>query len=57
VRLGGANRYGERWVDKPLLASDQAAVSEPAVRQILQLTLRLELVWLLPALVISAAQR
>lgn len=57
VRLGGANRYGERWVDKPLLASDQAAVSEPAVRHILQLTLRLELVWLLPALVISAAQR
>jgi len=57
VRLGGANRYGERWVDKPLLASDQAAVSEPAVRHILQLTLRLELVWLLPVLVISAAQR
>jgi adenosylcobinamide-phosphate synthase len=57
VRLGGANRYGERWVDKPLLASDQAAVSKPAVRHILQLTLRLELVWLLPALVISAAQR
>jgi len=57
IRLGGANRYGERWVEKPLLASDQAAVSEPAVRHILQLSLRLELVWLLPALVISAAQR
>jgi len=56
VRLGGANRYGERWLEKPLLASDQAAVSEPAVRHILQLSLRLELMWLLPALVISAAQ-
>jgi adenosylcobinamide-phosphate synthase len=57
VRLGGANRYGERWVEKPLLASDQAEVSEPAVRHILQMTMRLELVWLLPALLISAAQR
>jgi len=56
IRLGGANRYGERWVEKPLLASDQPAVSEPAVRHILQLSLRLELMWLLPALVISAAQ-
>jgi adenosylcobinamide-phosphate synthase len=57
VRLGGANRYGERWVEKPLLASDQAEVSEPAVQCILQLNLRLELLWLLPALLISAAQR
>jgi len=50
VRLGGRNRYGERWIDKPLLAASGLEVSEGAVRRILNLSLRLELLWLLLAL-------
>ncbi|EAQ68096.1 adenosylcobinamide-phosphate synthase [Synechococcus sp. RS9909] len=50
VRLGGANRYGERWVEKPLLAAGQPPVDATAVRRILNLSARLELLWLLLAL-------
>ena len=53
VQLGGRNRYGDRWVEKPLLAAGQPEATETAVRHILVLTLRLEIAWLLLAAVVN----
>ena len=49
VQLGGANHYGGETRRKPLLAAGAAAVSTAAVGRILQLSGRLELLWLLLA--------
>ena len=47
VRLGGRNRYGRGWIDKPLLAADQPAATKNSVEKILQLNLRLQGMWML----------
>ena len=47
VQLGGRNRYGEQWIDKPLLAADQPEANRTDVLLILRLTSRLESLWLL----------
>ncbi|KZR65019.1 adenosylcobinamide-phosphate synthase CbiB [Prochlorococcus sp. MIT 1306] len=52
VRMGGRNRYGNRWVDKPLLAIDQPPADQNALQRILALTSWLELVWIMIALVL-----
>ena len=46
VRLGGRNRYGATWVEKPLLAADQPEPDRQAIDTILKLTIRLELLWI-----------
>ena len=46
VRLGGRNRYGATWVEKPLLAADRPEPDRQAIQRILSLTIRLELLWI-----------
>ena len=53
VRLGGQNRYGDRWVHKPDLAIDQQPPQRQDVVTVLKLTQRLELCWLTTILLIS----
>ena len=50
VQLGGRNRYGARWVDKPLLGNGFLSASQHSVVTILNLSRRLEVLWLLIAL-------
>lgn len=50
VQLGGRNRYGARWVDKPLLGDGFPSPSQHSVITILNLSRRLEVLWLLMAL-------
>ena len=57
VQLGGRNRYGERWVDKPLLGADQPKADPQGISRILALTGRLELLWILIAAVLSWSMR
>ena len=52
VRLGGRNRYGDRWVEKPLLAGHQPPADSAAILRILACTRRLEALWLLPPLLL-----
>ena len=49
VQLGGRNRYGDRWVDKPMLGAEQPSADSDSVIRILRLTAKLELFWLLAA--------
>ena len=49
VRLGGRNRYGNRWVEKPLLGAEFPVADVVSVKRIMGLTERLELLWLLIA--------
>ena len=44
--LGGRNRYGATWVEKPLLAADQPEPNRQAIETILKLTIRLQLLWI-----------
>ena len=53
VQLGGMNRYGDELKAKPLLAAGQPNASPAAVNRILQLSLRLEGIWLLAGLVLG----
>ena len=46
VRLGGLNRYGGGWRQKPILAAGAAPPDRAAVSRILALSRRLELIWL-----------
>jgi adenosylcobinamide-phosphate synthase len=50
VRLGGVNRYGGVACAKPILGSDYPGADRGAVERILQLSLRLEAVWLMISL-------
>ncbi|MGC6482707.1 MAG: adenosylcobinamide-phosphate synthase CbiB [Synechococcus sp.] len=53
VRLGGRNRYGDSWVEKPLLASAQPFAHRTAILRILACSRRLEALWLvLPVLLV-----
>jgi len=47
IQLGGANRYGDRWTRKPLLAEGCPPPTSADVGTMLRLSQRLELVWLL----------
>jgi len=53
VRLGGVNRYGDRWVSKPLLAAAQPTPNREGVKRILHFSRRLELAWLLVPLAMA----
>ena len=53
VQLGGRNRYGDRWVDKPLLGADHPKADPQGINRILELTGRLELLWILIAALLS----
>ena len=53
VQLGGRNRYGDRWVDKPLLGADHPKADPQGINRILALTGRLELLWILIAALLS----
>lgn len=53
VRLGGRNRYGRRWVDKPDLAKDQQPPQRHDVFTVLKLNQRLELCWIATGLLVS----
>jgi adenosylcobinamide-phosphate synthase len=48
VQLGGLNHYGDQAKAKPLLAAGQPLPTASSVERMLQLTGRLELLWLLP---------
>ena len=50
VQLGGANRYGGQWRQKPLLAQGQPPADRGAILKILALSRRLEALWLAAAL-------
>ena len=52
ISLGGANRYGDRWVNKPLIAAEQPPPDRKAVERILRSTDQLELAWLAAALLL-----
>ena len=53
VQLGGCNRYGGQLASKPLLAQGLPAPDGAAVRHMLELSRRLELVWLATAAVLA----
>lgn len=52
VQLGGRNRYGQQWIDKPVLAKANPVATRSSVVRILRLTDRLELLWLLTSILI-----
>ena len=54
IRLGGTNRYGDQLRNKPLLAAAGAAATAASVEQMLQLSRRLELWWLLAGVILAA---
>ena len=49
VQLGGSNRYGDTWIEKPLLKAGGAEADPHGVRTILNLSARLESLWLFAA--------
>ena len=53
VQLGGWNRYGAQRKAKPLLAQGWPAPTAASVEQILQLSTRLQVVWLAAALLLA----
>jgi adenosylcobinamide-phosphate synthase len=52
IRLGGRNRYGTNWVDKPILAENYPSPNRTAITRVLNLNLKLELFWLLGVILI-----
>jgi adenosylcobinamide-phosphate synthase len=52
IRLGGRNRYGTNWVDKPILAENCPSPNRTAIVRVLNLNLKLELFWLLGVILI-----
>ena len=52
ISLGGANRYGDQWVNKPMIAAAQPPPNRSAIGRILRLSNRLELAWIAAAVVL-----
>ena len=55
IQLGGMNRYGDQLKSKPLLAAGCPAPTAAKVHAMLQLSKRLELLWLLAGLCVGVA--
>lgn len=55
LQLGGANRYGGQWVNKPVLGAGLGPVTATGVRSILALSRRLEGLWLGVGLAVALA--
>ena len=55
ISLGGPNRYGSRWVDKPLIAAGQPAPQRSTIPVILKRTDQLELLWIAFAVAFAVA--
>ena len=53
VKLGGNNRYGQRWINKPILAKTESDPDIAAVSSVLNLTVRLEILWLVALFLVS----
>lgn len=49
VQLGGLNRYGNTWINKPLLSAQSGKATASGVRKMLDLGLKLEAAWLVVA--------
>jgi adenosylcobinamide-phosphate synthase len=49
VQMGGLNRYGNTWINKPLLSAQSDKATSSGVRKLLNLGLRLEVAWLIVA--------
>jgi adenosylcobinamide-phosphate synthase len=49
VQLGGLNRYGKTWINKPLLSAQSGKATAAGVRKMLNLGLKLEAAWLVVA--------
>lgn len=49
IQLGGWNRYGDSWIEKPLLGAGGSEADPQGVRAILSLSARLEWLWLMAA--------
>ena len=56
IKLGGSNRYGDRWVTKPLLAETCPDPDAGSARKVLSATVRLEIVWLIGLILAASAQ-
>ena len=52
VQLGGRNRYGDTWITKPVLKAGGSEACPQSVETILNLSKRLEIVWLITAEVV-----
>ncbi len=52
IRLGGRNRYGANWVNKPILAKHCPSPDRKAITRVLNLNLKLELFWILGVILI-----
>ena len=50
VQMGGRNRYGNQWINKPILSAKSQQASVEGVRILLNLSLKLEILWLAVAL-------
>jgi adenosylcobinamide-phosphate synthase len=55
VQMGGLNRYGDTLKTKPLLARNCPPASRSSVQRIIQLSLRLEALWLAAGLALGAS--
>jgi adenosylcobinamide-phosphate synthase len=56
VQMGGLNRYGNTWINKPLLSAQSGKATASGVRELLNLGLKLEAAWLLVAAGFSFVQ-
>ena len=54
VQLGGRNRYGDRWVNKPVLAGGNPPPQPQDVIKVLRLNQRLELCWISAQLIVAS---
>ncbi len=53
IQLGGENRYGERLIQKPVLAAGQPTANASLVKDVLKASGRLEILWLTALVIIQ----